>query len=242
VDETLAGKLACAASPDALYVLFKPVATYQHKRVWQAARRILEENPCATPTQSSGGESKKLPELCGLAAQSLGYSRTLADGLLLAPLLESKDRKIRKRALRGLRTLYATKDPVVPPDGELDETTSLAARWAEFVKEQHKLKWAKQASAQLLRQGFAVDKRLMRRENAPELLRAVKGDRHISFTAQIVLARLYDLEWLRPLKAKAAYTRLLPLVPAGKKSDATPPVKNTKTTKASKLPDLPTLD
>jgi murein endopeptidase len=242
VDKTLAGKLACAANLDALYVLFKPVATYQHKRVWQAARKILNGNPCATPTQAAAGENKNLAELCGLAAQSLGYSRTLADGLLLAPLLESKNRKIRKRALRGLQTLYVTKKPVVPPDGELDQTNSLATRWAEFVKQQHKLKWAKQASAQLLRQGFAVDKRLMRKDNAPELLRAVKAKRHISFTAQIVLARFYDLEWLRPLKAKAAYTRFSPLVPAGKKSDPGQQAKTTQTTKAPKLPDLPTLD
>jgi len=241
-DETLSRKLTCAPNIDTLYVLFKPVATYQHRRVWKVARKILTEQTCRAPKPDEATGSKNLPELCALAAQALGYSRTLSDGLLLTPLLESKNRAIRKRALRGLQTLYTTRVPVVPPDGELDETIPRAERWSKFVEAQHKLKWARQAATQLQRQGFAVNDRLMRKENAPELLRAVKSNQPISFTAQIVLARFNDLEWLRPLKAKAAYARFSALVPPATIEVAPQTAKPAKATKNRKLPELPTLD
>ena len=242
-DETLARKLSCAGSLDALYVLFKPVATYQHKRVWGAARKLLTEQSCLEPKTSSAVDGRDLPELCALAAQALGYSRTLADGLLLVPLLEARNRTLRRRALRGLETLYVTRQPVVPPEGELDETVPRAQRWRTFVESQHKLKWARQAAAQMQRQGFAVVKRMIRKENAAELLRAVKADHPVSFTAQIALARINDMEWFRPLKAKAAHARFSALTPATQVEDAPPQTaRAVKTAKTRRLPALPTLD
>lgn len=241
-DEAIARKLQCAPNPDSLYVLFKPVATYQHKSVWKAARKVVSGDACLDPTSAPGPTETHLAELCGLATRALGYSRTLKDGLLLAPLLESKSRVVKRGALKGLQNLYVTREPISPAADEVPEEGTREARWSQFVKRHHQEKWATQAVAQMQRQGFVVDQRLTRKRNTTELLRALQAGDPLSFTAQIALARAYNVEWLRPLKSKAAHARLSAILPAATEADAPESPPTADTAKNRKLPDLPILD
>ncbi len=252
-DEMLARKLVCAPNPDTLYVLFKPVATYQHKLIWKAARQVLKKETCLDPSTSAVLASTHLAELCGLAAQTLGYSRSLEDGLLLTPLLESKSRTVRKSSLRGLQNLYVTSDPISPSAAQVSEDGPLEVRWSQFVAHHYKDKWASQAAAQLRRQGFTVDLRLTHKGNAAELLRAVGAGHPLSFTAQIALGRIRNVPWPRPLKARAAHARFLAISPTAPEAPEAPdadqadepkpvPTQAAETAKTRKLPDLPVLD
>lgn len=236
-DEVLTRKLAAAGSLDGLYTLFRPVATYQDKKVWKVARQVLADQSCQAPDAQGTPFATQLDRLCTHAAQALGYSRTLSDGRLLYPLLAAKDSTIRRTALRSLRTLFVTRDPILPGETSAPKGSPLE-QWQALVEAQSKEKWAVQAASQLNRQGYAIGKKLVSRSNTAELLRAVKAGHPLSFTGQIVLAKLYQIDWLRPLKAAAAYKRFSQMDAVTDTADAN----RSKGSSPGKLPELPTLD
>jgi murein endopeptidase len=241
-DETVAAKLACAGSPDALLVLLEKVAHYGHRKVWQAARKVLADHPCELPDMAGDKQAKNLQRLCAKAARALAYTRDLDDGARLVPLLESKDRQVRKQALHALRTLFVTREPLLPGSTDKAVKGSAKAAWKALADATRGDKWEPYAAAQLQRQGYDVRERLTHRANVPELLRAARAGNPVSFAAQIALARILGIELERPMKARAAHARFKAL--AEREGNPTEPAQKDPPEKASdkELPPLPVLD
>jgi len=242
-EKTVASKLKCAPGPETELVLLEAVGDYLDKRVRVAARKAASRAVCKDASTCKGAGCDKALKLCRTAAGALAWSTDLKDGKILADLLESKDKRVRKKALSAIRTLYVTSDPAVPGErvrSKKKKKKSRAQRWRLLVKKSRKLTWEEQAFRQLQRQGYALKGRLARKANTALLLKALKKGFPFGFAAQRALATIFKQDFNRPVKNRAAH-RYYSSLAAGSgrtRKPATPADKGQRQA-MRKLPPLP---
>lgn len=208
-EKLVAGALHCAAEPATELVLLEAVGKYLDKRVRKAARKAAARPYCLDGAKCSGSDCKAALRLCVVAVEALAWSTELSDGKVLAGLVESKEKRVRRKAVRALRTLFATNDPVVAgkkvDEKKTGEKKSRAERWQRLVRKSRKLSWEKQAFRQFQRQGYALHSRLTRKANTALLLKALKTGFPLGFASQRALASIFKQDFQRPLGNRAAY-------------------------------------
>lgn len=205
-DQFVASKLSCAGSNAGLLVLLDEVLTYRDKQVWKASMKVAKSKTCTSLKKCDDNECKTNEKLCSAAAAALGFSGNLANGSRLVALAASESGRVSRSALRALKRLCATADPIAPGQKrkKKDKAGNTKA-WNELLAKFKNRSWGEQTKWQLKRQGYKLGNKLFSMNSTEALLNAAKAGFPVSYSAQVVLADLYKVTLARPMQPKEAY-------------------------------------